>query len=46
MTIRPDRKSLTSNGDCCVFCSYGTVQSPPTQDGTQGAQDASSSQNG
>jgi len=21
-------------GDCCVFCSYGSVRCPPVQDGT------------
>ncbi|PSL45704.1 hypothetical protein CLV51_104411 [Chitinophaga niastensis] len=21
-------------GDCCVYCSYGTVKCPPMQDGT------------
>jgi len=24
-------------GDCCVFCSYGTVKCPPIQAGTCGA---------
>lgn len=23
-------------GDCCVYCSYGTVPCPPVQAGTQG----------
>ncbi|GAA3996489.1 hypothetical protein GCM10022408_03860 [Hymenobacter fastidiosus] len=23
-------------GDCCVFCSYGTVKCPPIQGGTGG----------
>lgn len=22
-------------GDCCVFCSYGSVSCPPVQEGTQ-----------
>lgn len=22
-----------NNGDCCVYCSYGTVQCPPIQQG-------------
>ncbi|WP_217349032.1 GDCCVxC domain-containing (seleno)protein [Solemya elarraichensis gill symbiont] len=22
------------HGDCCVFCSYGTVPCPPVQEGT------------
>lgn len=22
-------------GDCCVFCSYGTVKCPPVQQGTR-----------
>ena len=41
-----DSRLKPSHGDCCVFCSYGTVQCPPIQDGTQCAQDASGSQNG
>ena len=24
------------SGDCCVFCSYGTVKCPPVQSGTDG----------
>jgi len=23
----------TKNGDCCVYCSYGTVPCPPIQEG-------------
>ena len=35
-----------NHGDCCVFCSYGTVPCPPTQSGTECAQVASGSRNG
>ena len=28
-------------GDCCVFCSYGSVQCPPRQLESAGGQDAS-----
>ncbi len=38
--LRPDP------GDCCVFCSYGTVRCPPIQAGTQCAQGGCDSQNG
>lgn len=24
-------------GDCCVYCSYGSVPCPPVQEGTSGA---------
>ena len=30
VTLRPKK------GDCCVFCSYGTVPCPPIQSGTCG----------
>lgn len=30
MRLRP------KEGDCCVFCSYGTVPCPPVQEGRRG----------
>ncbi|WP_439924516.1 GDCCVxC domain-containing (seleno)protein [Nitrobacter sp. JJSN] len=30
--INSDKVFGTHNGDCCVFCSYGTVPCPPVQD--------------
>ena len=27
-------------GDCCVFCSYGTVKCPPMQQGERGCADS------
>ena len=27
-----DKKISPKNGDCCVFCSYGTVKCPPIQE--------------
>jgi hypothetical protein len=32
-----------TEGDCCVFCSYGSVPCPPIQEARRGAAEATSS---